>query len=123
MKAPEFASREVDWLRCLLMGLVLAVTACSNGIANPGHEDAYANANVSANVSVSGQLTLKGSQPGTWWAVTDDQGRVWKITSPTPEQIAIFEKAQNRRISIEGRRQAKYLSFEQIQPSSVVVAP
>jgi hypothetical protein len=123
MKGPKFDLLEMVGLRCLLVSLVLALTACGNGIANLGREDAYASANVSANVSVSGQLTLKGSQPGAWWAVTDDQGRVWKIASPTPEQVATFEKAQNRRISLEGRRQAKYLSFEQIQPSRIVIAP
>jgi hypothetical protein len=115
MKAPEFASRAGAWLRCSLAVLVLTLSACGNGVGNP--------VGGSADVSVSGQLTLKGSQPGAWWAVTDDQGRVWKIASPTPEQVATFQKAQNGRVSIEGRRQAKYLSFEQIQPSTVVVAP
>jgi hypothetical protein len=115
MKVPKFASRAGVWLRCLLVVSLLALTACGNGAGKPGRD--------SADVSVSGHLTLKGAQPGAWWAVTDDQGRVWKITSPTPEQVATFQKAQNGRIRIEGRRQAKYLSFEQIQPSSVVVAP
>lgn len=115
MKAPGFASRPVAWLRCLLVVSLLALTACGNGAGKPSRD--------SADVSVSGNLTLKGSEPGAWWAVTDDQGRVWKITSPTPEQVATFQRAQNQRVSIEGRRQAKYLSFEQIQPSSVVVAP
>lgn len=73
----------------------------------------------SSQVSVSGNLTLKGSEPGTWWAITDSEGRVWKITSPTPEQVATFERSQNRHLKIEGRRQGKYLSFEQIQPLRV----
>jgi hypothetical protein len=118
MNAPEFASRAGIW-RCLLVVSLLMSTACGNGVGNPSRESA----DVSVNISVSGHLTLKGSEPGAWWAVTDDQGRVWKITSPTPEQVATFQKAQNGRVSIEGRRQAKYLSFEQIQPLSVVVAP
>jgi hypothetical protein len=119
MTAPAFASRAVHCLRWSMVVSVLALTACGNGVGNPGRESADA----SVDVSVSGQLTLKGSQPGAWWAVTDDQGRVWKIASPTAEQVATFQKAQNSRVSIEGRRQAKYLSFEQIQPSSVVVTP
>jgi hypothetical protein len=121
MKAPEFASRAEFWLRCLQLGVVLALIACGNGVGNPGRDSADASVDVSANVNVSGHLTLKGSQPGAWWAVTDDQGRVWKIASPTPEQVETFQKAQNGRIRIEGRRQAKYLSFEQIQPSRIVV--
>jgi hypothetical protein len=70
-------------------------------------------------VTVSGNLTLKGSEPSAWWALTDSDGRVWKITSPTPEQIATFERSQNRRLKIEGQRQGRYLSFEQIQPLRV----
>jgi hypothetical protein len=119
MKVPEFASRAGAWLRCGLVVSVLALSACGNGVGTPGRDSADA----SVDVSVSGHLTLKGSQPGAWWAVTDDQGRVWKIAAPTPEQVATLQKAQNGRVRIEGRRQAKYLSFEQIQPSSVVVTP
>ena len=119
MKAPEFASRAGVWLRCLLVVSLLGLTDCGNRAGRPGRESA----DVRVDVSVSGLLTLKGSEPGAWWAVTDEQGRVWKIASPTPEQVATFQQAQNHRVSIEGRRQAKYLSFEQIQPSRVVVAP
>jgi hypothetical protein len=115
MKALAFTLRAGAWLRCGLAVSVLALSACGHGAGNLGSE--------SADVSISGHLTLKGSQPGAWWAVTDDQGRVWKIASPTPEQVATFQKAQNGRVRIEGRRQTKYLSFEQIQPSSVVVTP
>jgi hypothetical protein len=119
MKAPASASFAVSCMRCSLLGLVLALSACGNGVGNPVRDSQDAN----ANISVSGQLTLKGSQPGAWWAVTDDQGQVWKIFSPTPEQVATLQKAQNGRVRIEGRRQAKYLSFEQIQASSIVVTP
>ena len=114
MKAQEFSSAGVV-IRQLLAVMLLALAGCGNGAGNPTRE--------MADVSVSGNLTLKGSQPGAWWAVTDDQGRVWKIASPTPEQVAIFQGAQNHRVSIEGRRQQKYLDFEQIQPARVVVAP
>lgn len=115
MKAPAFSARGVTVLRRLPLVAVLALAACGNGPGTPGRS--------AADVSVSGNLTLKGAQPGAWWAVTDDQGHVWKITSPTPEQVATFEQAQNRRVRIEGHRQKKYLSFEQIEPSRVIVAP
>ena len=115
MKAQAFSAHGVVTLRWLLVITLLALAACGNGAGNPARE--------SAEVSVSGNLTLKGSQPGAWWAVTDDRGRVWKITAPTPDQVATFKGAQNRRVSIEGRRQEKYLDFEQIQPARVLVAP
>lgn len=74
-------------------------------------------------INISGNLTLKGSEPGVWWALADDQGRIWKITSPTPEQLVIFEKAQNQRISLQGRQLGKYLNFEQIQPCHIITGP
>jgi len=67
-------------------------------------------------VHISGPLTLKGAEPSTWWAVTDDEGRIWKIASPPPELQAIFEKIQNQRISVEGCQLEKELNFEQIEP-------
>ncbi len=74
-------------------------------------------------ISIAGQLTLKGSPPGLWWALTDDEGRVWKITAPTPEQQIMLEAAQNQRLRMLGRRAGKYLSFEQIAPCHIVAEP
>lgn len=74
-------------------------------------------------VHISGPLTLKGSEPGTWWAVTDDEGRIWKIASPPPELEAIFEKIQNQRISVEGCQLEKELNFEQIEPYLINSVP
>jgi len=74
-------------------------------------------------VHISGPLTLKGSEPGTWWAVTDDEGRIWKIAAPPPELQAILEKIQNQRISVEGCQLGKELNFEQIEPYLITSAP
>ena len=74
-------------------------------------------------VRISGPLTLKGSEPGTWWAVTDDEGRIWKIASPPPELQAIFEKIQNQRINVEGCQLGKELDFEQIEPYLITSVP
>lgn len=74
-------------------------------------------------VRISGPLTLKSSEPGAWWAVTDDEGRIWKIASPPPELQAIFEKIQNQRISVEGCQLEKELNFEQIEPHLITSAP
>lgn len=74
-------------------------------------------------VSLSGHLTLKGSEPGAWWALTDDRGQVWKIASPTPQQALILEQAQNQRVRVEALRLEKYLHFEQVQPCRIVVEP
>ena len=115
MKLQKFSSAAIRLSRGILAVMLLALAACGNSVSNPSQETAA--------VSISGNLSLKGSEPGAWWAVTDDQGQVWKITSPSPDQIALFQQAQNHRVNIQGRRQAKYLNFEQITPSRVVTAP
>lgn len=103
------------WLRWALAAGLLALAACVNDAGAPAPE--------SIDVSISGQLTLKGPEPSIWWAVTDEEGRVWKISSPTPEQQAILEKAQNQQVSIEGRRLQKDLDFEQIAPVRITPTP
>lgn len=102
-------------LRQALLLALLALAACANGASDPSPEGSA--------LTISGHLTLKGSEPGAWWAVTDDRGRVWKITAPTAEQIATFQQAQNHQVRIEGLRQPKYLNLEQIQPSRVTTLP
>ncbi len=103
-------------LRCwVVVAAWLVLGGCANSAGqSPGNP---------AEVSVSGHLTRKGSAPGDWWAVTDDRGQVWKLVSPTPLQLAAFEKAQNHRVRVDGHRQAKYLSLEQIQPVRVMALP
>lgn len=115
MSMPKIPFSGIGLLRWVLAVALLALGACVNGASDPVAGG--------ASVSISGNLTLKGSEPGAWWAVTDDQGRIWKITSPTPDQVAMFQRAQNHRVSIEGRRQEKYLNFEQIRPSRVTTMP
>ena len=115
MNTSKFFLARMTALRGMLAPALLALAACVNSASGPAPN--------SPGVSISGNLTLKGSEPGAWWAVTDDQGRVWKITSPTPDQIATFQRAQNHRVHIEGQRQEKYLGFEQIKPSRVTSAP
>lgn len=80
-------------------------------------------AQAGACVSLSGYLSLKGSQPGAWWALTDDGGQVWKIASPTQEQLVTLAQAQNQRIRVEALRLEKYLGFEQVRPCRIVAEP
>lgn len=115
MRTQKISDLGIGLVRWVLAVTLLALVACANSASEPPREI--------ADLSISGNLTLKGAEPGAWWAVTDDQGRVWKITSPTPDQIAIFQRNQNHRVSIEGLRQEKYLAFDQIRPLRVIPAP
>jgi len=115
MTARASSVDRISYLRRILAVMLMALAACGNGAGNPGP--------ATPDVSVSGNLTLKGTAPGAWWAVTDEQGQVWKISAPTPDQIATFQQAQNRRVRVDGRREEKYLNFDQIRPLRIVVAP
>lgn len=115
MRTGKFTFAGIGFVRWAVALTLLALGACVHSAGGPTPEI--------AELSISGDLTLKGSEPGAWWAVTDDQGRIWKIALPTPDQIAMFQRAQNHRVTIEGRRQGKYLNFEQIQPSRVITTP
>lgn len=106
------------WRRLMRWALavgVLVLGACVSAEPDPGPAE--------GTVTISGQLTLKGSEPGAWWAVTDDRGQVWRIVAPTPEQLPILEKAQNQRISVQGRQHEKDLGVEQIQPARIIPRP
>ncbi|MEO5660556.1 MAG: hypothetical protein ABIQ90_12305 [Polaromonas sp.] len=115
MTVHKVLASRISIIRTMLGATFLVLAACSNGAGNRPPE--------TAKVSVSGNLTLKGAEPGAWWAVTDDQGRIWKMALPTPDQIAIFQKAQNHRVRVEGQRQANYLNFEQIRPERIIAEP
>jgi hypothetical protein len=108
------------WAGAVTVGRVLAVSllALAASVA-----DACELTQEHPAVRISGLLTLKSSEPGTWWAVTDDEGRIWKIASPPPELKAIFEKIQNQRISVEGCQLEKELNFEQIEPYLITAVP
>jgi hypothetical protein len=99
---------------------VLAVVGLLTLAASVGHA---CEGTALPSVRISGPLTLKGSELGAWWAVTDDEGRIWKIASPPLELQAIFEKIQNQRINVEGCQLDKELDFEQIEPYLITSVP
>lgn len=116
MTAARISVRRIGINRRLLAVTLLALAAC-------GHSADKLASSTTQEVSVSGLLTLKGAQPGAWWSVTDDQGQVWKIISPTPQQADELQQAQNRRVSVAGRREGKYLNFEQVRLFRITVMP
>ena len=78
MKMQKVSFAAISLTQWILAVTLLALAACGNSVSNPSQE--------TGEVSISGNLSLKGAEPGAWWAVTDDQGQVWKITSPSPDQ-------------------------------------
>lgn len=128
MTAEKFAQARLGRFRrlALAMGWLLAGSA-PFGVhgqaapAMPAAPAAPAAVPAGACVSLSGHLSLKGAEPGAWWALTDDRRQVWKIVSPTPQQALVLAQAQNQRVRIEALRLEKYFHFEQVQPCRIVV--
>ena len=63
---------------------------------------------------VVGVLSLKGSEPGSWWAITEDSGAVTRLENASDEQLANFRQWQNRRIEVRGMRLAPMLGVAQL---------
>ncbi len=53
-------------------------------------------------LSVTGLLTLKGSEMDAWWALTEDNGVVWHLVPATAERAAQFRQWQNGRVAVDG---------------------
>jgi hypothetical protein len=47
-------------------------------------------------------LTRKGPDIDSWWAVTGDEGAVWKLGPANATQAAVFQRMQNSRTRVEG---------------------
>jgi hypothetical protein len=119
---PEICVLDFNCLMAQRFGIFLAQQeiSASGDSPNPAVPDGACARKV---LIISGRLTLKDSEPGAWWAVTDDSEGVWKIASPTPEQVLSLEKAQNQRISVEGCQLEKDLNFEQIELLRIIAQP
>jgi hypothetical protein len=102
-------------IRSMLIVGLLALGACVHSASDPTPTN--------SDINVTGRLTLKGSDPFAWWAVTDELGQVWKITSPTPEQVSLMARTQNQKVKVVGKPDGKYLSIPQVQPSRISVLP
>lgn len=103
---PELHSTR--WGMGVTAGLLALTMACVSACAGPNPPEG-------SSISVAGNLTRKGSEPVTWWALTDDQGQVWRVKSPTTDQNTVLEKSQNKRIKLDGVVQERYLNQNQIK--------
>jgi hypothetical protein len=78
---------------------------------------------VSATRTVAGTLGLKGSDLNAWWALEDDQGRVWRLVTKSDEQRKQFDTMQHKRIEVTGKPLGKLLANEQLQVEKAALAP
>ncbi len=115
MKNMLFQFRTHRWGMGVVLGLLALLVAGVGACAGPTN----VNPTVGSAISVSGHLTRKGSEPATWWAVTDDQGQVWRVKAPTAEQNTLLEKSQNKRIKLDGVVQEQFLNQRQINIQTI----
>ena len=90
-----------------LLGVMSLFAGCSGSLAvatPPGRSPQAAIASPGDAVRVVGLLSLKGSEPGAWWAITDDSGAVSRLEPASADQTAEFRQWQNRRVEITGTR-------------------
>ena len=73
-------------------------------------------------VRVVGLLSLKGAEPGAWWAVTDDRGAVTRLETAAAEKLADFRQWQNRRVEVNGMRLATMLGISRLKVERVQLA-
>ena len=100
----------------LALGILLALGACAAAEKNPASNDPK-------QVVVSGLLTLKGSEPGTWYAITDSAGEIWECVGLTAELRSKMAKLQNQKVRATGADQGRQI-FRQLRVDDVtVVAP
>jgi hypothetical protein len=72
---------------------------------------------------VVGTLTRKGAEFNAWWALSDAQGKVWRLQTSSAEQAKQFEAWQNKRVEISGVKIENYLATEQLRVNSVQLLP
>jgi hypothetical protein len=54
-------------------------------------------------LTIRGLLTRKGADPGSWFAITDAHGVIWRCVEVTPAMAARLQALQNRRVIVTAR--------------------
>jgi len=100
--------------------LVLAVTVLGCAQATPPPAaPAAAGLQPAATMELSGRLSRKGPAETSFWAVTDDAGKVWEIVEITPQLETRFRNLQNAPVAFRVERKGGGL-FEQVRVLEVV---
>lgn len=89
-------------IKCCLLGCLLIVgCATSSADLSSGHHTE----------KISGVVTLKGSVGNAWCAISEDNGKIWRLVFKHQDPIKWCEKYQNTRLVITGKRQGEWLSL------------
>jgi hypothetical protein len=104
--------------RTTILALAVAVLGCAQATPAPAGPSA-AGLQPVATMELSGRLSRKGPDETSFWAVTDDAGKVWEIVEVTPELDARFRRIQNAPVTVRVERRGRGL-FDQARVLEVV---
>jgi hypothetical protein len=89
-----------------LLGMVLGcATATADKVAGEPHSlpsPPTSRTDETKAVTIVGTLTRKGPDIDSWWAVTSDDGAVWKLEPANANQATLFQRMQNSRTRVKG---------------------
>lgn len=76
-----------------------SLIACANPDV-PARNPVVTSENADASIVVSGELTLKGSEHNAWFALRDDNGKLWRLESDDSRLLQQMRDWQNRRVRV-----------------------
>ncbi len=99
---------------------VLLCTGCV--LAQPEPSTSQTAGQSSVQGQWQGVLTRKGPDLGAWWALTDSQGKTWRLEPSNPAQNQQLMVWQNRMVNVRGSSLPPMLATERIQLNEVVLS-
>ena len=66
-------------------------------------------------LTISGMLTLKGSDANLWLALSDVNGKVWRLESDDKNRLVQLREWQNRRVKVQGTKLTPFLNIDRLQ--------
>ena len=70
---------------------------------------------VAEKLTISGMLTLKGSDANMWLALSDANGKVWRLESDDKNRLVQLCEWQNRSVKVQGTRLTPFLNIDRLQ--------
>ncbi|MET3119003.1 hypothetical protein AAKU64_003242 [Undibacterium sp. GrIS 1.8] len=74
---------------------------------------------VAEQLTISGMLTLKGSDINLWLAVSDVNGKVWRLESDDKNRLVQLREWQNRNVKVKGTKLPAFLNVNRLQISNI----
>lgn len=97
--------------------MLCVLTACTSASARLTDVKPVMSSN--SQMRLSGELTLKGSEFNAWFALRDDDGRVWRLESDDEKLRQQMRDWQNRRVKVLATPMPKLLATDRVKLISI----